>query len=67
MKAIYYRKDQTGRNTAFSLQYWKGFSTILEKGYNNLNIHEKICIRSSFCGKEHPSIMVLEQIKFEHS
>ncbi len=64
---IYCRRDQQGRNTAFSLEYWKGFSDMLHKGYNNLNIHERISVRASFCGKEYPSVMIMEQLKFEQT
>lgn len=67
MKTTHIRKDQQGRHTAFSLEYWKGFSDMLHKGYANLNIHERISVRASFCGKEYPSLMIQEQLRFEQT
>lgn len=61
------RKDQKGRNTLTALKPYSGFYYMLDKGYLNCNIHEKICIRSSFCGVCYPSAMVDERIKFEQT
>ena len=49
------RKDQLGRNTILSLKYFSGAFYYLDRGYSSLNIHEKITVRTIFCGKNHPS------------
>lgn len=59
------RKDQTGRNTASKLEYYWGFFTLnYNKDYQNMNIHEKITIRSSYCGNTAPSLMIKQLIRF---
>ena len=52
------RKDQQGRNNVNTLRYYAGFMRLLERGYKNLNIHEKITVRSAYCGAEFPSVMI---------
>lgn len=59
------RKDTQGRNTVLSLQYYTGFASLGK--YDTLNIHQKIMLRTSFCGCECPNIMIAEQIKFEQN
>lgn len=61
------RKDQKGRNTLTHLKPYKDFYYMLEKGYLNCNIMERICIRSSYCGVCYPSAMIDERIKFEQT
>ena len=56
------RKDQLGRNTILSLKYFSGAFYYLDRGYSNLNIHEKITVRTIFCGNEHPSIVLASYI-----
>ena len=57
------RNDQKGRNTVTTLQYYSGFFSL--GNYNNLNIHQKIIVRSAYCGVEHPSVMIKDLLKFE--
>ena len=56
------RKDQIGRNTVISLKHYTGAFKLLGRGYNNLNIHEKITVRTVFCGNEKPSFVLNEYI-----
>jgi len=57
------RKDKKGRNTAYKLGYYSGFCYYKDKGYLNCNIHEKIAIRTSYCGNVHPSVMVMNDVR----
>lgn len=59
------RKDQQGRNTLTHLKPYSGFYHMLDKGYLNCNVMERICIRSVYCGVEYPAVMVSEQIASE--
>lgn len=61
------RKDQKGRNTLTHLKPYSGFYHMLDKGYLNCNIMERICVRSSYCGVCYPTAMVDERIKFEQT
>lgn len=56
------RKDQTGRNTVVRLKHYSGAFKLLDRGYHNLNIHEKITVRTIFCGREHPVIVLASYI-----
>lgn len=59
------RKDHQGRNNLMHLQPYSGFLNMLDKGYLNCNIMERICIRSSYCGVCYPTAMIAERIEFE--
>jgi hypothetical protein len=62
------RKDKTGRNNLMHLRYFDGFCNLfLSKHYLQMNIHEKITMRSSYCGNEFPSVMIKELIAFNNS
>lgn len=61
------RKDQKGRNTLMHLKPYSGFYHMLDKGYLNCNVMERICIRSSYCGVCYPAAMIYERIKFEQT
>lgn len=56
------RKDKLGRNTVNKLRYYRGAFYYLNRGYKNLNIHEKITVRAVFCGCEHPSVVLASYI-----
>ena len=56
------RKDQIGRNTVIHLKYYTGAFKLLRRGYESLNIHEKITVRSIFCGSEKPSFILNQYI-----
>ena len=57
------RKDQTGKNTCLKLQYFNGFFAIYyNKKYKQMNIHEKIITRTSYCGNTSPSLCIKELI-----
>jgi len=59
------RKDQTGKNNALKLQYSSGFFLLsYNKDYLDMNIHEKITMRASYCGNTAPSLMIKRLIKF---
>lgn len=58
------RKDAQGRNTVLSLQYFRDFFRLqMKKRYEQMNIHERITIRASYCGVVYPSICVMEDIR----
>lgn len=61
------RKDQQGRNTLTHLKPYSGFYHMLDKGYLNCNVMERICIRASYCGVCYPTAMIDERIKFEQT
>lgn len=49
------RKDAKGRNTILKLKYFDGFLTlVLQKEYRLMNIHERICVRTAYCGNKSP-------------
>ena len=59
------RKDTIGRNTVLKLcYYWNFFTLCYNKDYLSMNIHEKIAIRTSYCGNTAPSLMIKQLIKF---
>ncbi|BES63133.1 hypothetical protein DCPSUM001_33770 [Dysgonomonas capnocytophagoides] len=61
------RKDQQGRNTLTHLKPYSGFYHMLDKGYLNCNIMERICIRANYTGVCYPTAMIDERIKFEQT
>jgi hypothetical protein len=62
------RKDKTGKHTVMNLEYFSGAVNImLQKKYINMNIHEKITVRTFYCGNTYPSIMIKEQIEFDNA
>lgn len=56
------RKDKQGRNTAYKLGYYDDFVSYKWKGYLNCNIHERIAIRTAYCGNVYPTLMIKEII-----
>ena len=56
------RNDKKGRNSVEKLQYYNGAFNLIAQGYASLNIHEKITVRSYYCGVEYPSVMVKEAL-----
>jgi len=66
MKNTIKRKDHVGRNNVLNLRYFDGFFLLTHgKNYLNMNIHEKIVVRTSYCGKIFPSICIMDLLKFE--
>lgn len=62
------RKDNKGRNTALRLEYFSGFFALeLHKKYLDMNIHERIIVRSSFCGNTFPSLCIKDLISFNNA
>lgn len=57
------RKDKIGKNTVEILKYYTDFYTFSLKGYLNCNIHEKITIRSAYCGNTYPSLIIMEIVR----
>jgi hypothetical protein len=61
------RKDHTGRNTAEKLEYYNGFFLLnYHKNYLDMNIHERIIIRTSYTGNTAPSLMIKQLIQFNN-
>ena len=59
------RKDTQGHNTILSLEYFRGFNEMLQKKhYLNMNIHERIAVRASYCGVVPPSVCIGDLIEF---
>jgi hypothetical protein len=59
------RKDAEGRNTTLKLQYfWNAFTYLYKKDYKDMSIHEKLSVRSFYCGNTAPSLMIKQLIKF---
>ena len=62
------RKDHKGRNTVLRLQYfWNAFIYSYNKDYLNMNIHEKIAVRTFYCGNTAPSLMIKHLIEFNNN
>lgn len=61
------RKDHTGRNTVNKLGYYGNFFVIeLKKDYKEMNINERIMVRTSYCGNTYPSLCIRELIGFNN-
>jgi hypothetical protein len=59
------RKDQTGKNTCLKLEYfWNAFTYYYNKDYKDMNIHEKLAVRTFYCGNTAPSLMIKQLIRF---
>ena len=62
-----YRPDKAGRNTILSLDYYSGFCLLSgSKKYLDMNIHERITMRTAYCGRVFPSICIMDLIKFNN-
>ena len=62
------RKDYKGRNTALRLEYFDGFFLLeMNKKYLEMNIHERITIRSAYTGNVFPSLCIKDLISFNNA
>ena len=61
------RKDKTGRNSLLKLRYFDGFTILYHtKKYPEMNIHEKIIMRTAHCGIMWPSSCIMEMIELNY-